>query len=439
MNQDLLESLKKNIDILLKNNKINSAKLFLFGMNTPGDRVIQYLSHMGYDISGILDNNSNNHGKTMMGVMVYSPKILQQMDKNSVRVLICSKYYEEMKLQLEGMGLEENRHIFKLLELNSGTKVSDEKEVLENEIDRLKKYVSYYNRLVSKYDEETMFLLCPIRANGDVYMTACLMDQFKRENRLEKVVLVIVGSIGRKIAAMYGIRDIEVVSQKEMSSLTGLIRVLGSDVTRMIIAHPTQLYFNIFSNMECFKELNFMDLMAHGALGLKKKVFGVLEETDGQEYCLNSRDILLAPYANSLPCFRTEFWEKLAAALEQEGYHVYTNSSGNMEPPIKGTESIFLPIENMSKALQYSAGFIGIRNGLCDLVCKAECKKIILYPDKGMGFGDVKKFYSLNGMGLCKDAEELVYSEDMEEQVILLIIQRLKNYSANAALGKEGK
>ena len=429
MNQDLLESLKKNIDILLKENKINSAKLFLFGMNTPGDRVIQYLAHMGYAVSGILDNNSSNHGKTMMGVTVYSPKILQQMDKHSVRVLICSKYYEEMKLQLEKMGFEENRHIFKLLELNSGTGASDDKEALENEIDRIRKYVGCYERLVSKYDETAMFLVCPIRANGDVYMTACLTDQFKHENRLEKVVLVIVGNVGRKIAAMYGIQDIETVSQEEVSGLTGLVRVLGSDVTRMIIAHPTQLYFNIFSNMECFRGLNFMDLMAHGALGLKKKVFGALEETDRQEHCLNSRDILLAPYANSLPCFRTEFWEKLAAMLKQEGYHVYTNSSGDMEPPVKGTESIFLPIEGMSKALQYSAGFIAIRNGLCDLVCKAECKKIILYPDKGMGFSDVKEFYSLKGMGLCEDAEEIVYSEDIEEQVVLLIMKELNDNS----------
>lgn len=425
MNQDLLELLKKNIDILLKDNKINNAKLFLFGMNTPGDRVIQYLTYMGYAVSGILDNNSNNHGKTMMGVTVYNPGFLQQMEKDNIRVLICSKYYEEMKIQLEEMGFKENKHIFKLLELSSSTRTSDDKEALENEIHRLREYAGCYEGLVSKYDEKTIFLLCPICANGDVYMTAALTEQFKRENQVEKVILVTVGSIGQKIAAMYGIQKTEFVSQEEMSSLTGLIRVLGSDVTRMIIAHPTHLYFNIFSNMECFRGLNFMDLMAHGALGLKKKVFGALKETEKQGYCLGNRDILLAPYANSLPCFRVEFWEKLVETLNQKGYHVYTNSNGDMEPPVKGTESIFLPIEGMNRAIQCSAGFIGIRNGLCDLLSKAECKKIILYPDKGMGFADVKEFYSLNGIGLCEDAEEIVYSERAEEQVIMLIVQKL--------------
>ena len=425
MNQDLLETLKKNIDTLLMEKKLSGAELFLFGMNTPGDRVIQYLVHMGYTISGILDNNNNNHGKTMMGVVVYTPQILQQKKKHNVKVLICSKYYEEMKLQLEKMGFEENKHIFKLLELNSDTEVSDSKETLEYAIKNMRKYVDCYQRLVSKYDETAIFLICPIRANGDVYMTAALIEQFKHENQLNNVVLVTIGNISRKIAAMYHIQDIEVVSQEEITSFTGLTRMLGSKITRMIIAHPTHLYFNIFSNMECFKGLNFMDLMGHGALGLKNKVFGTLTETSKEKCCLSNRDIVLAPYANSLPCFRIEFWEKLVLSLKQKNYHVYTNSDGDMEPPVKGTERIFLPIEDMCKEMKYSAGFIAIRNGLCDLLSKAECKKIILYPDKGMGFSDVKEFYSLNGMGLCKDAKELVYCENNEEQVIMLIMQEL--------------
>lgn len=426
MNQDLLESLKKNIDVLLMEKKLSGAELFLFGMNTPGDRVIQYLTHMGYTISGILDNNSNNHGKTMMGVMVYTPQVLQQKKRDNVKILICSKYYEEMKFQLEKMGFEENKHIFKLLELNSGTEVSDSKEALEYAIKNMRKYTNCYQKLVSKYDETTIFLICPIRANGDVYMIAALIEQFKNENQLDNVVLVALGNVSRKIAAMYDIQNIEIISQEEMISLTGLTRMLGSKITRMLIAHPTQLYFNIFSNMECFKGLNFMDLMAHGALGLKNTVFGTLKGTDKEKYCLGSRDILLAPYANSLPCFKIEFWERLVLSLKQKNYHVYTNSNGDMEPPIKGTESIFLSIEGMNKAMQHSAGFIGIRNGLCDLLSKAECKKIILYPDKGMGFANVKEFYSLNGMGLCDDAKELIYTEGNERNIIEEIIKYIK-------------
>ena len=425
MNQELLETLKKNIDNLIESGKFCNAKLFLFGMNTPGDRVIQYLSRQGYGVNGILDNNKNNHGKIMMGVQVYCPEVLQQMDSECVRVLICSKYYAEMKIQLEEMGFREGKHIFKLLELNSGVVVSDDKRCLEDEIGKIKKYAGFYKELTGKYDETAVFLLCPVRANGDVYMTASLLEEFKHENRLKKVVLVVIGKLGQKIAAMFDISDVEVISQEEMDSLAALTRVLGSGITRMIIVHPEQLYYNIFSNMECFKGLNFMDLMAHGAMGLKVKDFGALKVTDRPEYCLGDRDILLAPYANSLPCFPEEFWEKLVLVLKSRNYHVYTNSNGDMEPPVKGTTALFLPIQNMAGAMEYSAGFIGIRNGLCDIVSKSRCKKIILYPDKAMGFADVREFYSLNGMGLCDDAEEIVYSEEMEEQVIGLIIQKL--------------
>lgn len=422
MNQELLDTLKKNIDNLIHNGKISNAKLFLFGMNTPGDRVIQYLKRQGYNVSGILDNNSNNHGKLMMGIKVYKPEILQQIKSENIRVLICSKYYTEMKMQLEKIGFTEERHIFKLLELNSGTKVSDDIKSLENEISKLRKYTNCYEELTNKYSKTAIFLLCPIRANGDVYMTASLVEEFKRENDLEEVVLVVVGKSGQKIAAMFHVLDVEVISQKQMEGMVGLVRVLGSNITRMIVVHPEQLYYNIFSNMECFKGLNFIDLMAHGALGLKVKAFGQLKEVDRQENRLGSRDILLAPYANSLPCFKAEFWEQLVLALTNKNYHVYTNSNGDMEPPVKGTTAIFLPIEGMRKAIEHSAGFVSIRNGLCDIVSKAECKKIILYPDKGMGFADVREFYSLNGMELCNDAKEIIYSEEMEKRVIELIV-----------------
>ena len=89
-----------------------------------------------------------------------------------------------------------------------------------------------------------------------------------------------------------------------------------------------------------------------------------------------------------------------------------------MEQAVKGTGSIFLPIDEMSPVLEESAAFIAIRNGLCDLLAGAGCKKVILYPEKAVRFGWIHEYYGLKGMGLLKDGMELVYRETEEEKVL---------------------
>lgn len=430
MNQDLLKEIRENINKLEEMEVFQNAKIFLFGMNTPGDYIVQYLEQKGYFVNGILDNNPKNTGKTLIGVKVFLPEILKEKKENA-RILICSKYYEEMRNQLETMGYKENINIFKLLELNTGTAVSVSMKIFNKEADYLKNSIKVYNELTRKYTDATQFILCPVKANGDVYMGAGLIEAYKKFTKAEKVVFVIVGSAGKKIAALFDLYDVVNVTQSDMEALTALLRFLGSDITNMHMIHPEQFYFNIFSNMECFRGLNFIDFMAEGMLGLKSdwnisQSLSFDKKRIRKEYYLTDRDILIAPYANSLPNFPINFWRTLVDKLNKEGYQVYTNSGGDTEPPVVGTAPLFLPIEDICDALDDSGGFIGIRNGLSDLVSRSKCKKIILYPDKGMGFSTVKEYYSVNGMGLCDDAKELIYTEGCEKDIIEEIVEYIK-------------
>lgn len=422
MNQELIEKLKNRLEQLETDGKFCKAKIYLFGMNTPGDRVLQFLQKKGYSVSGILDNNKKNHGKSLMGITVYNPNILQNIERQSIRVLICSRYYPEMKLQLQQMGYVEEEHIIKLLEMNASTQLSCEEKFFYEAKQEVKKGFDIYKRLLEQYGENTDFLLS-LCANGDIYIGASLMKEYQKKQNSSKVVLVLVGGVGKKIGTMFNIEDIVRLQQEELMYLLSFVRVLGTKNTKLQIINPEVLYFNIFANMECYKSLNFMDFIANGMLGLNNGYeISKPKNKLQKEKIFSDRDVIIAPYANSLPSFMPEFWIQLVKKLQKKGYYVYTNSTGDMEPAIEGTQPVCLPLENMIQALNDCAAFIAIRNGLCDVVSSVLCKKIILYPEKGMGYGTVKEYFSLNAMGLCDDAIELVYKEGQEEYLIKQIL-----------------
>lgn len=429
MNQELVKQLKENIDDLIDSNRLTSAQIYLFGMNTPGDRVIQYLQSKGCFVEGIIDNNVNNQGHDLLGVRVYSPDILCGKADRSIRVLICSKYYPEMKLQLEKMGYQENVHIFKILELSPGTTISSEEKYFREAVLNLKKNMSVYHAITDAYEQEgSHYLLCPIRANGDIYISASLVQAFREKHKYKRVILIVVGKSGLKIADLFQLKDVLAVEQQEMEALVNLCRVLGSVATHMTVIHPEQYYFNIFSHLECFRLLNFMDFIEHGMLALEGDSFVNVPSSSKKEMhaLLGEKDILLAPYANSLPCLPVVFWETLVEKLLEKGFHVYTNSDGEMEPAIKGTDPLFLAFDEIENELSHCGGFIGLRNGLCEIVSGFSCKKVVLYPEKGMGFGTVQEFYGLCSMGLCDEVLEIIYKEVELEKIVQQIMKYIE-------------
>ena len=135
------------------------------------------------------------------------------------------------------------------------------------------------------------------------------------------------------------------------------------------------------------------------------------------------RSVLLSPYAVTLSDMPDTFWKELAEKLEIKGYAVYTNIGSEEEKAIDGTCPLSFPLEMAPQLVSWMGGFVGIRSGLCDIISGAEAKKVILY-DKSNFFFNVSAFeyFSLNKMGLSKDAVEIQYDNqnlrDVLEQVL---------------------
>ena len=149
----------------------------------------------------------------------------------------------------------------------------------------------------------------------------------------------------------------------------------------------------------------------------------IKELFEEKEYPIK-RTVLVSPYANSyMDDALMKDWESLCSWLKNKEYTVLTNCGGNSELPIAGTTGIFIPLEYVVDFIEHGGWFIGIRSGLCDIVSGAKCKKIILYKEDLYGRGDYMAYHSLNDMELCKDAIELKYCRENQQEIFEKIRQ----------------
>lgn len=81
-----------------------NRSLYLFG---SGNFTRQFMSQFGkdYDITGIIDNNSEKWGTQMEGVPISSPEILKGLEVGTFKVIICIKNYTAVMQQLQNMGI----------------------------------------------------------------------------------------------------------------------------------------------------------------------------------------------------------------------------------------------------------------------------------------------------------------------------------------------
>lgn len=85
---------------------IENKKLYLFGSGKYTKRFLELYSKE-YDITGILDNNSDKWGTQLEGYEITSPEILRNLSEDSYKVIICIKHYAPIMEQLNGMGIKD--------------------------------------------------------------------------------------------------------------------------------------------------------------------------------------------------------------------------------------------------------------------------------------------------------------------------------------------
>ena len=110
------EQIYAKLDDLISNRILDDSNVILFGMNSSSIVIAKYLEKRGIHIAAYIDNNEKKIEESTDLVPVMKPDSMKKLYGDKVRILIMSKYYEEMKNQLIELGYSVEKHIYRVLD-----------------------------------------------------------------------------------------------------------------------------------------------------------------------------------------------------------------------------------------------------------------------------------------------------------------------------------
>lgn len=427
MEEKIKRNIRKQAKKYFKHGNWSNKRVVLFGC-VPGAKLLRReleAYHLKYD--AVIDNNNTKWGQSCMGAPICDPaKVLEPFDENII-ILIWSGYWREMVKQVEKMGYRLGKHIFVFFDSKPPESFYDSCSWLWRNWLAMRRGYRIYQRLKGAHD---MVFLCPYKGTGDVYMAGRYFKEYIRRHDITDYVFLVVNGVGRKVASLFDIEHVEVISEKDSAKMLAAYDCYGPEW----MSFKPLLYWGWRTKRMAIprfcKQLNFNDMFRHDVYGLEKNVkgekphFKTSKETVDQFFqehgLLEGKTIILSPYAGSFVSdIPVHFWELLAKRFQKLGYIVCTNSAGEMEPVIAGTKGLFFPLTDAVPIVERAGGFIGFRSGLCDIVSSANCKMMILYEQ---GFNASQyEFFSLVRMELCDNIAEIIYDNSEETAFLELV------------------
>ena len=267
--------------------------------------------------------------------------------------------------------------------------------------------------------------------SGDTYLCCSFL---KCANMIrDNCVFIAPGKVSGEIARLSGFNHIRVISKVQAFNLRKLSQFCGKPFLLQPLLYESEpmIYSGVMRYMQGYRNLNFMFLLENGFSEILNDSYEIVhwsplvfhaknttEYVDSvfKKYGLKKgKTLLIAPYAGNhdLWDIPMEYYKKIADEYRKKGFSVCTNSDGApQEVGIPGTLPICIPYAHIQEFCRLAGYFISIRSGLCDLLAPVHLKeKSIIYPNKHLaeGPGTLIEFFSLKRMGLCQDAQEVVY------------------------------
>jgi ADP-heptose:LPS heptosyltransferase len=415
--------LRKKISRLVKRGLLENKQIILFGASVYSKEIKNCLTEYGFSISGIIDNDSRKIAKECMGLTVQRPEsALLPYNENRVIMILSGGFYREMTQQLLQMGYIKNKQIFIL-----NFKTDESLPVMAYNIARTIRGEIMYKKLVKGHTENCVVFIAPYTGTGDIYLVGLFFNEFLRQNNIADYVFVVVSGACKKVAEMFNIRNIvvvkpilsdDIINAKQFLRASWNVVVLNDgwlgELTQWLRGYKGLNFERVFRKFV----FNFDDNV-HFELPPKKDC---TKEIDAlfEKYALKKgKTVVLSPYSNTLFELPDSLWEAIAEHFRDKGYTVCTNCAAASEKAVKGTTALFFPLGLAIDFLNAAGTFIGIRSGLCDIISSSDCKKIILYEKDNLFYKSTQfEYFSLAKMGLCGDAVEIEYHNDLKNDCL---------------------
>ena len=395
---DLEKIVPRALEPLLKYEKITKQdKLVLFGVTQTARCAAGKLRE--YNVSAFWDNAEQLVGTAVDGILVERPRA----EVRNAKILVASRHYQDICGQLHALGYELGKQVFVIYSVRLSVGLS--KEALQRLVEeRILEGKKVYEEIRAGYPSETIFVR-PWQGTGDIYLLGGYMDEMLENNRPDKYVLTVTTMSIKKTLELFGVNTI-LCEQENAFKMLQFGRLMGFEELG-IVSLNDNLDQRDLVRIRGYKGLDSHTLFQKLVFRCKRRVtdFHFYQENSDEifeQYGLpKGRTVLLSPYAITIDELPMERWERMTEKLMQKGLTVCTNVGSNQEEPIKGTPGVFIPYKQVVDFIEKAGGFIGLRNGLCDIVSSSHAKLAAIYPKhKPQKDSFYYRCYSLEKLGL---------------------------------------
>lgn len=394
--------------ILSAVDKLENKEIYLFGCTPYAKFIKESLYVNRLHLSGIIDNSVSKVNEGIcVGVKVVAPDYLRGLCNKEIVVVIASKYYYEMRKQLEEYGYSE-KNIFTIYVNESLKHKGDSYAECEKAINVISNGYEIYKKIIELNPAVKKIFVCPYPGTGDIYMACLYLPLYVEKENIDDYVVVVIGEKCKKVCELFSLKEVISLDKYDVDCLIDAWQFLGSDemlikpllywgwrCKRYLYADDyPQISFNEMFLYDVF-DLRDVNIKLPNISGMGKSIDKIFSDYN----LIRGRTILLAPYAGSFVSeVNVEIWKRITDILVNKGYTVCTNCFGKDELPVDGTKGLALSYGDCINFLNYAGGFIGIRSGLCDIISSSSAKQLIIYE---CGINAAKyEYFSLNKMGL---------------------------------------
>ncbi len=414
---EYLEGISHDLKDLLESGALEGKRIAIVGCWSNTQDVNKVMNRHGLSISIIADNNPNRQGVSRLGII--SQSVTSLADEENIAVLVLNNsYWRDIQAQLNNMGLVRDIDFFVLF---GGEKFKKEAEGLpdsssnpdalwEQAYGHAQTGYAAYLDLARQYPGLPLWLMHQ-PSLGDLYIFSLFLPAAMKAKSLAECdcVLIVCKESAKKLAEAMGFKHVLLISlEAARVHWLSAMRLMGDRLKNLRNA----VFYGLngaFHSLIGNTRVTFRDSVAKYVFHFQEEAApaypqfprrGEAARAEFEKLGLKAgKTVLIAPYAGHFEAsISPGQWGRLVGGLLDKGYSVCTNCGGPDETPLPGTVPVFIELRDLVEFAEIAGQFIGVRNGLCDVLCMADCRKIIIY-ETGAPISS-KDFFGFESMGL---------------------------------------
>jgi len=247
-------------------------------------------------------------------------------------------------------------------------------------------YLLYVKKILVRLEKDEVGVVCEYNL-GETYLFCSLADSFKRQNDIEKIVLISQKKYHADICEMFSgnIDRCYVNSDLYLRPLRDF-RVIRKGAFYYLYDYKNWNYNSLVerktTNLEMLKVSAGISPEAKVQHCLHKEVDKIMAQKIFSQLGLRrDRTVLLSPEAKTCSNLTEQFCHCICGKLSSKGYDVFLNVTNTVKMD-SYTKTAFLPLGVAAAFCDLCGHVIAVRSGFCDIISSSNAKLHIIYPDQ---------------------------------------------------------